>query len=90
MKTDLTIGLRNQKHICPICKQSLVNEERDLIILYRDENEHNRKPNNLVVMHKHCYEGGLAITINIENRNNGKSELSRTHNNGLVDGSRVR
>jgi hypothetical protein len=79
--TDLKIGLRKQKHICPLCNRSLVNDTKDLIILYLDGNKDNRKDRNIVIVHRACYEESHAEVIEIEesygNKSNSRVPLTK-------------
>ena len=63
--TDLTVGLRKQKHLCPLRECSLINNNSDLYIIYKDGNEKNRKAGNLAVIHRHCWENAHAILIEV-------------------------
>jgi 5-methylcytosine-specific restriction endonuclease McrA len=74
--TNLKTGLRKQKHLCPFCNQSLVNNKEDLTILYLDGDKHNHNAKNIVVLHKRCHEGNHAETIEIE-KENGNTSNSR-------------
>ncbi len=55
-------AIRKQKHRCPFCGNTLLHNG-DLYAIFKDGNKHNRKDENLVIVHQNCYNDTYLESI---------------------------